>query len=182
MESGSYCGRHEREKAREKRGPVLKEMITGCAITHHSTFLGKCDPGIQTRCYQSPLPPTLLSPKKNTRRRRAEHKDERQMEGHRWRDREVEGRFPKRTFSDTTDLHQLHAASALSSACSWCLDVDPGGPASNICLSELQVVESGIHSDWLKENDNLCPMEGESVTRVNQYEDTCTEAPALTST
>lgn len=54
MESGSYCGRHEREKAGEKRGQVLKEIITGCAITHHSTFLGKCDPGIQTRCYQSP--------------------------------------------------------------------------------------------------------------------------------
>lgn len=63
MESGSYCRRHKREKAREKRGQVLKEIITGCAITHHSTFLGKCDPGIQTRCYQSPLPPTHLSTK-----------------------------------------------------------------------------------------------------------------------
>lgn len=48
------------------------------------------------------------------------------------------------------------AVHGLWSACSWWLDAVPPGPAPNICLSELQVLGSGIHGDWLKENHDSC--------------------------
>lgn len=113
MESGSYCRRHKREKAREKRGQVLKEIITGCAITHHSTFLGKCDPGIQTRCYQSPLPPTHLSTKETPDGyvQRTKIRGKWRVGGEKIDKSKGVFHRVKRTLSDTTDLYQLHTVS-----------------------------------------------------------------------
>lgn len=137
---------------RVRRGQVLKGIITACAITHHSTFLGKCDPSFQARCHHSPLP-TLPSPLWFEGKRNIWHLHAKKHErGSKWR--VVGEKTSWRALSPTESKEHREqinfsiAVHGLWSACSWWLDAVPPGPAPNICLGELQVLGSGM---WLSE-------------------------------
>ncbi len=67
-------------------------------------------------------------------------------------------KFPTESREHGEQIGSWKVLHDLWSACSWWFDAVPSGPAPNICLVELQVLGSGIHGDWLRENCDSCPV------------------------
>lgn len=161
MESSGYW---ERQREREpEEGRCLKELLLHVQLPIIPLFYENVTPASRLAVIIHHGPPLLLLSDLKT----GKTSDVCMQKTWRWR--QMEGRKVKRERSwralspiesrehgeQTGPWRVLHA---LWSACSWWFDAVPSGPAPNICLSELQVLGSGIHGDWQRENCDSCPV------------------------